>query len=67
MVGYGEIRAKQFEPIIVKLSSVVRDDYLKNSKSTNDVFPHKVFGVPLSDLGDRLCFYSLCEIVNGDN
>ena len=67
MMGDGEVRAKQFEYVVVKLSGVVRDDYLGNSKLTNDVFPNEVSGVSFCDLGERFCFYPLCEVINGDD
>ena len=58
---------KLSESIIVKLSGVVRDENLENSKSTNDTFPHKILGIFLGDFGKWLCFYPLGEIINGDD
>ena len=59
MVKDGEIRAELFESIFVELLCVVRDDNLGNSKSMDDIL--------LSDFGEGLCFYPLCEVIYGNN
>ena len=67
MMRDGEVRVKLLESIIVKLSGIVRDNHLGNSKPTNDVFPYEVSGVLFHDLGERLGLYPLHEIIYGDN
>ena len=55
------------EFIVVKLSSVVRDNDLGNSKLTDDVIPYEILGVPFCYLSERLRFYPLRKVINGDD
>ena len=67
MIGDGEVRAKQLKTIVVKLFCIVRDNNLENSKLIDNVLLYRIPGVPLSNFGERLCFYPLREVVNDDN
>ena len=48
----GEIRTKQSEFIVIELFGVVRDKNLENSKSVDNVFSYKIFGVSVCDFGE---------------
>ena len=67
MIEDGEVRTKQLESIVVKLLRVVRDNNLRDSKLTNDVFLNQIFGVPFSDFGVKFCFDPICEVFYGNN
>ena len=67
MVRDVEIRVELFESIIVKLSGVVRDGNLRNSKLTNDVLPYKIPGVLFCDFGERFGLNPFCEVVYGND
>ena len=67
MVRDGEVRAEQLESVVVELLYVVRDDNLGNSKSVDNVLPHKISSVLLNDFGERLYLYSICKVVYGDD
>ena len=67
MIGDGEIRAKEFESVIVELFGIIRDDYPWDPKSANDIFPNKIFNVSFSDFGEKFRFYPLGEVIYGEN
>ena len=67
VVPYSQLLAKIPKLIAVKLSSIVEDDDLWNSKSTNKVFPHEVLYLGLRYNCQRLYFHSLREIINSDD
>ena len=65
--GNCEVRAENFESLIVKLPGVVQYDNLENSKSAHNALPDEIPGVPLSDFGKRFNLYSFGEIINSDD
>ena len=64
MMGDGEVRPKLPKPIVVELSSVVRDENLRNFKFADDAFPYEIPCVLVGDLGKRLCLYPLSEVID---
>ena len=65
MLLYIELGTKLAELGIVELGSVVSYQYLRDSKSTSDVFPDKIFHFELSDLGKSLSLGPFGEIIHG--
>ncbi|GJU50399.1 hypothetical protein Tco_1219954 [Tanacetum coccineum] len=56
--------APLFKWIFLELFPIVRDDLSWESKSTDNVFPHKFFDLIDSDGCNRFCFDPLYEVVN---
>nr|GEV94900.1 hypothetical protein [Tanacetum cinerariifolium] len=54
-----------FEWIIPELFSIIRDNFSRESKSTDNVVPYKFFDLIASDGCYWFCFNPLCEVVNG--
>ena len=61
MVRDSEVQAEQLKSIVVQLLRDVRDNNLRNSKLIDDILSNKIFGVSLSDFGERFCFYPLVK------
>ena len=64
MIYDPQLIAKVSEGRIIKLASVVRDEYPMNSKATYYVLLDEVSDILLSDSRHRLCFHPFGKIIN---
>ena len=64
MVFDPQLLAKVFECVVVKLVSIVRGKDSKDFEATNDVLPHEVSDVLLSDYGQEFYFDLFNEAVD---
>ncbi len=62
-----ELRAELPEPSIVELTAIIRYDNSRESEPTGYHFLDEALHLRFDDLGNRLCFDPLREVVNGDN
>ena len=62
MVGNGEIRTKQLEPVIAELLLIVGVYHLWDPKSVHDVLPDKIPGILLSNLWQLAKTSSVMEL-----
>ena len=62
-----EVIAKSGDLLTFQLRVVVDYDSVWYFKSTDDVFPQKLFYTSLCNAGDNLCFYLFCEVFVGHN
>lgn len=53
--------------VVVKLSSVVRDNHPQDPKSTDDVLPDEVLYFDFCDYCQWFCFHPLRKIINSNN
>ena len=67
MVGDGEVWAELSKFIIVESFGIVRDKNLENPELADDVFPYEIFSISFCDYGEKFHFYSLSEVINGDD
>ena len=63
----GEVRAELSEFIVIELHGVVRDDNLRDSESTDDIFSYEISGISFCDFGKRFRFYLLSKVIDGDD
>ena len=66
MILNSKVYAEVPEECIVKLSSVIRYQYLGHSKSTHNVLPHEIFNILLCDLRQGFSFDPLGEVIRVD-
>ena len=64
MIYDPQLIAKVSEGRIIKLASVVRDEYPMNSKATYYVLPNKISNILLSDSRHELRFHPFCKVIN---
>ena len=64
MVSDPQLLAKVFEGRIIKLASVVRDEYPRNFEAAYYVLLDKVSNISLSDSHHGFYFYSFCKVIN---
>ena len=62
-----ELRIEFSEVLIIELSSVIRDDGMRQSKSVDDGFLDEVFHFVFGDLGQGFSLHLLGEIVYSDH
>ena len=54
------------ESLAIKLKSVVRDEGMGNSKSSNNVLPHKLFDIHVPDVCRWVSFNPLGKVISVD-
>ena len=55
------------EILVVKLSTIVSDNGVRQTESVNDGFLNEVFHLAFSDLRQRFSFYPFSKVVDGDH
>ena len=66
LVCNSQIIIVSLEGITTKLKSVIRDEGMRDSKSSNDVLPDKFLCIHIPDVGQGLGFGPFVEIVCAD-
>ena len=61
-----QITTVSLEGLAIKLKSVIRDEGMRDSKSSNDVLPNKFLCIHILDVGQGLDFDPFGEIVCAD-
>ena len=67
MILYSKVCAEVPKECVVKLSSVIRYQYLGHSESAYNVLPHEMFNILLCDRRQRFSFHSFCEVIDAHN
>ena len=61
-----QVTAVSPERFAIELKAVVRDEGMRDSESGDNVFPHKLLGVYVSDICQGLSFNPFDEVVRAD-
>ena len=61
-----KFRTELSEILIIKLSTIVGDDSVRQTEFINDGFLNEVFHFAFSDLRQRFGFYQFGKVVDGD-
>jgi len=64
MISDPQLFAKVSKGCIIKLVSVVRDEYPRNSEAAYYVLSDKVSNILLSDFHHGFYFHSFCKVIN---
>jgi len=67
MISNPQLLAKIFEGHIIKLASIVRDEYPRNSKAAYYILTNNVSNISLSDSCHGLHFHPFCKVINSYN
>ena len=62
---YSILKKKHVEGTIIKLRPIFYNNYMRNSKSTYNVFPNELYYVFVFDTSIGLSLYPLAEVVCG--
>ena len=65
-VGNSQLTAISSESFTVRLEAVVRDQGMRDSESSDDIFPNKFLGINVSNVCQWLSFDLFCEIIRAD-
>ena len=67
MISDPVLLTESLERSALKLCAVVQHQYPGNTKTGNDVLPHKPFGINIRDVYQWFCLYPFSKIIRGHN